>query len=175
MRTRASLVLVVVAAAAVWVAGALAADPAHIYNDYVRQGHLKCTYSRGDLERLLRSGSINQYGDPLTLARLKLAARKQLAGSCRTASPSAGGSTTGTTSGTGTPTGSNQQGAKGHKKPKSPSAIPTRPSSPTNSVRASVGGGNGPFIAGRLLLIGLVPVALAFAGWLTKRGLGTRD
>jgi hypothetical protein len=174
MRTRASLVVVLVIVAAVWVSGALAADPAQIYNDYVRNGHLKCSYSRGDLQRLLRSGSINQYGDPLTLARLKLAARKQLAGSCRAANQAGGRSTTGTTGGAST--GSKQQrGSKGHKKPKPVFTNPTRPSSPKNSARASVGGGNGPFIAGRLLLVGLLSVALAFAGWLTKRGLGKRD
>src|SRR5919198_129966 len=96
MRTRASLIALV--AAGVWAASALASSPAQIYNSYVRSGRLSCSYSRGDLEALLRSGSINQYGDPLTLAHLKLAARRHLAGGCQkpSASTASGGGTTST-------------------------------------------------------------------------------
>src|SRR6266496_784890 len=101
MRTRISLAAVLLAG--LWATAALAANPAQIYTDYVRTGHLSCSYGRGELEGVLQSGSINQYGDPLTLARLKLAARRHLAGSCRQAA----GSSPTTASG----------GSPGHTKP----------------------------------------------------------
>src|SRR5919109_3473626 len=97
MRKRISLIAVL--AAGVWAASALAASPAKIYSDYVKSGRLSCSYSRSDLEALLRSGTINQYGDPLTLARLELAARRHLAGGCQKRSgsrSSVGGRTTST-------------------------------------------------------------------------------
>jgi hypothetical protein len=59
-----------------------AGGPGDVYNDFAQDGVLSCTHSRADLEGVLHSGSINQYGDPLVLARLKLAIRKQLAGGC---------------------------------------------------------------------------------------------
>jgi hypothetical protein len=58
------------------------AGPGDVYNDFAEDGVLSCNHSRADLEGVLYSGSINQYGDPLVLARLKLAIRKQLAGGC---------------------------------------------------------------------------------------------
>ena len=168
MCTRISLLAIV--AAGVWAASGLAANPAQIYNDYVRSGHLSCSYGKADLEALLRSGSINQYGDPLTLARLKLAARRHLAGSCQNVS----GSTT-------TAGGTTSTSAKSHEKSKhrSHSKQPKQhgKSSPRLAAgkRGSTGEDNGSFIAGRGLIIGLLAVALAFGGWLTKRALSTRD
>jgi hypothetical protein len=167
MRTRTSLVAVL--AAAGWASAALAAGPGQIYNDYVRDGHLSCSYSRGELESVLRSGSINQYGDPLTLARLKLAVRKQLAGGCRTQG-SASRRSTATTGGS-TSTTTKQRGSKRHKK--APSTT-TKPVGPTRGVKAAGSGGNGSFIAGRVVVVGLLALALAFGGWLTKRGLNAR-
>jgi hypothetical protein len=169
MRTRVSLLVIV--AAGVWAASALAANPAQIYNAYVRSGHLSCSYGRGDLEALLRSGSINQYGDPLTLARLKLAARRHLAGSCQNVSAS-----------TTTPGGTTSTSARPHEKSKGRSrSKQPKPKQQANSQRraagkkASTGQDNGSFIAGRGLIIGLLAVALALGGWLTKRALSTRD
>jgi hypothetical protein len=168
MRTRTSLLAII--AAGVWAASALAANPAQIYNDYVRSHRLSCSYGKADLEALLRSGSINQYGDPLTLARLKLAARRHLAGSCQNVSAS-----------TTTPGGTTSTSAKPHEKSKGRSRSKKvkqhGKSSPRRAAvkRASTGGDNGSFIAGRGLIIGLLAVALAFAGWLTKRGLSARD
>jgi hypothetical protein len=167
MRTRTSLVAVL--AAGIWAATGLAAGPGQIYNDYARDGHLSCSYSSGELEALLRSGSINQYGDPLTLARLKLAARKQLAGGCRK-----GGSegTAVTTGGGGTT--STGTGAKQHPRSKNHHPRRTKSRRPEVAVKASTSGGNGSFVAGRALIIGLLAVALALGGWLTKRGLSAR-
>src|SRR5207248_10908200 len=83
MRTRASAAAIVTA----WVLATGVAygggGPSAVYNDYAADGVLSCNHSRADLEAVLRSGSLNQYGDPLRLARLKLAVRKQLAGGCR--------------------------------------------------------------------------------------------
>ena len=83
MRTRASAAAIVTA----WVLATGIAygggGPSAVYNDYAADGVLSCNHSRADLEAVLRSGSLNEYGDPLRLARLKLAVRKQLAGGCR--------------------------------------------------------------------------------------------
>jgi len=167
MRTRTSFVAVL--AAGLLAPSALAAGPGQIYNQYVRSGHLSCSYSRGELAALLRSGSINQYGDPFTLARLKLAARKQLAGSCR--QPGSDGSTV--TTGGGTTTGSTA--TKQHRRTKRHHDR-TRTKSPRSpdGLKPSTSGGNGSFVAGRLLIVALLVAALAFGGWLTKRALSAR-
>ena len=167
MRTRASLAAIV--AAGIWAASAAAANPAQIYNDYVRSGHLSCSYGKADLEALLRSGSINQYGDPLTLARLKLAARRHLAGSCQNVS----GSTT-TAGGTTSTSAKPQEKSKHRSHSKQPKNGKSSPRLAAGK-RGSTGEDNGSFLAGRGLIIGLLAVALAFGGWLTKRALSTRD
>jgi hypothetical protein len=123
MRTRASVVLVVLALCAT-ASTAYAGGPGAVYTDFARDGKLSCNHSRADLEAALRSGTLNQYGDPLTLGRMKLAVRKHLAGGCT------------------------QQG--------------------TTSTQG------GSFLAGRGLVIGLLAVAVALGGWLTKHALSAR-
>jgi hypothetical protein len=168
MRTRTSLVAGL-AAAGLWAASAVAGTPAQIYNEYVQTGRLSCSHSRGELGALLRSGSINQYGDPLTLARLKLAARRHLAGSCQ----KRGASTP--TSGTGVTTSTKQQARSKHHRKQYPKQQLKRPSRLAAGARTAAGGDNGSFVAGRVLIVGLLAVALAFGGWLTKRALSARD
>jgi hypothetical protein len=169
MRTRVSLIAIV--AAGVWAGSALASSPAQIYNDYVRTHKLSCSYSRGDLEALLRSGSINQYGDPLTLARLKLAARRHLGGSCQKVSGS-----TATTGGTTSTSAKPQKKSKHRSQSKQPRSKQGKKAQRLAAdKRTSTGGDNSSFIAGRGLIIGLLAVALAFGGWLTKRALSARD
>ena len=170
MRTRASLIALV--AAGVWAASALASSPAQIYNSYVQTGRLSCSYSRADLEALLRSGSINQYGDPLTLARLKLAARRHLAGSCLKVRAST--TTVGGTTSTSAKPQKNSKHRSQSKQPK-PKQQGKKAQRLAAGKKASTGGDNSSFIAGRGLIIGLLAVALAFGGWLTKRALSTRD
>src|SRR5207244_2956270 len=67
MRTRAGLAAIVVACACGWGTGVAHAGggPGAVYNDFAQDGKLSCNHSRGDLEAVLRSGSLNQYGDPL--------------------------------------------------------------------------------------------------------------
>jgi cobalamin biosynthesis Mg chelatase CobN len=168
MRTRISLLAIVVAG--VCAASALAASPAQIYSDYVSSGRLSCSYSRGDLEALLRSGSINQYGDPFTLARLKLAARRHLAGSCQKAS--AATTAAGGAASTSTKQQTKQRRSKRHPDSKRPQQ---QPKQARNAAHASASGDNSSFIAGRGLIVGLLAVALALGGWLTKRALSARD
>jgi hypothetical protein len=171
MRTRISLAAAAIAAG-VWTSSALPASPAQIYNDYVQRGTLRCSYAPGDLQGLLRSGSINQYGDPLTLARLKLAARRHLSGGCRTLGGS-GSTPTGAGGGGGTPsTQAKRPGRRSKRHEKSPLLAPSRP---VDKAKPSASGSNASFVAGRALTVGLLAVALAFAGWLTKRGLSARS
>jgi hypothetical protein len=153
MRTRASLLALV--AAGVWAASALASSPAQIYNSYVQTGRL-----------------INQYGDPLTLARLKLAARRHLAGSCLKVRAST--TTVGGTTSTSAKPQKNSKHRSQSKQPK-PKQQGKKAQRLAAGKKASTGGDNSSFIAGRGLIIGLLAVALAFGGWLTKRALSTRD
>jgi hypothetical protein len=167
-RTRASLATIV--AACVWAAGAYAGGPGDVYNDYAADGVLSCSHSRADLVSVIRSGSLNQYGDPYTLARLKLAARKQLAGGCRHPSRSRqdenGGA--GAPGGTGGQTGGGQsKGSRGQHPAPSPEASP--------SPAASTAGDNASFVVGRGLIVVALVAALALGGWLTKHGLAARD
>jgi hypothetical protein len=81
MRARASA-LAVVLAALLLGAGPAAADPSDVYVDYATDGTIECTHSRGDLEGILTDASINEYGDPLMLTRLRIAVRRQLAAGC---------------------------------------------------------------------------------------------
>src|SRR5438093_12797383 len=68
---------------ALWFAPAAAAtDPAAIYTDFGLDGKLSCKYSAKDLEATLHDATLNEYGDPYTISGLKMAIRRQLAGSC---------------------------------------------------------------------------------------------
>jgi hypothetical protein len=73
------------------VTGVAHASAAEVYNDFAADGKLSCNHSRADLLAVLRSGEINQYGDPLTMTKLRLAVRRQLASGCK---KSEGGSST---------------------------------------------------------------------------------
>jgi hypothetical protein len=81
-RVRAQLLSLVVALVVAAGAGAAESGPARIYSDYARDGVLSCGHSEADLRAVLNDASIYQYGDPVTLNRLKLAIRRQLARGC---------------------------------------------------------------------------------------------
>jgi hypothetical protein len=82
-----------VALAALWLAPAAAAtDPTAVYTDFASDGKLSCRYSRADLEATVHSAKLNEYGDPYTTAGLKIAIRRQLAGSCARGTDGSGGS-----------------------------------------------------------------------------------
>jgi hypothetical protein len=172
MRRRASLVLVTVACAT--ASAAYAGGPGDVYTDFAQDGKLSCNHSRGDLESALRSGTLNQYGDPLTLARMKLAVRKQLAGGgCgkgSSSTPATGATTTGAT--TTTPAGGTGTREQTKPKPGQPRQ-PTEDQTSTEQARPA-SQDNGSFLAGRGLAIGLLAGAVAFGGWLTKHALSAR-
>jgi hypothetical protein len=176
MRVRIRLAAIVVAFACLTGVARAGGGPGAVYNDFAQDGKLSCNHSRADLEAVLRSGSLNQYGDPLTLARLKLAVRKQLAGGCRRTTRSrqtggAGGPGGGTAAG-GTTAGrqkpGSSKGSRKHSRTGSSTFVPP-------SKAASGGGDNASFVASRGLIIGLLIAALAFGGWLTKHALAARD
>lgn len=87
MRRLSSLAACLAALAFAGVAGA--DTPPDVYSDFAVDGSLSCGHSRAALKGVLTDASIYQYGDPLTFLGLKLAVRKQLAGSCRRAEPAA--------------------------------------------------------------------------------------
>jgi hypothetical protein len=149
--------------------------PGAVYNDYARDGVLSCNHSRADLVAVLRSGSLNQYGDPLTLAGLKLAVRKQLAGGC----PRGDGARQNGTDSAGTPSGGSGQAAGAGQSKRSGGQRGSKPK-PASSLSAtpnqgSTGGDSASFVAGRGLFAALLVAAVAFGGWLTKRALAARD
>jgi hypothetical protein len=79
-RTRGCTAVVLVA---LWLApAAAAADPTRIYTDFGLDGKLSCKYTPKDLEAALHDATLNEYGDPYTIAGLKMAIRRQLAGGC---------------------------------------------------------------------------------------------
>ena len=171
MRTRASLLLGVLAC--VFPAVADAGGPGDVYSDFVQDGKLSCNHSRADLESVLHSGTLNQYGDPLTLARLKLNVRKQLAGGCPKRSASAPPATTGTTP-TGTKTtGRGGTGKHARHERKHVRAPAAGQSALPHARLASEE--NGSFLAGRGLALGILAAAVALGGWLTKHALSARD
>jgi hypothetical protein len=79
---RAHVLTLVVALAVVASAGAAESGPARVYSDFARDGVLSCGHPTSDLRAVLNDPSIYQYGDPVTLNRLKLAIRRQLARGC---------------------------------------------------------------------------------------------
>jgi hypothetical protein len=174
VRALTSLATVVVACACV-TSVAYAGGPGDVYNDFAADGKLSCNHSRADLEAVLRSGSLNQYGDPFTMARLKLAVRKQLAGSCRRKSGSRGDGTAGVRS----PGGGSGQEPRAPGSPRqdrhSDRSKSSSPRQATQNRVASSGGDNTSFVARRGLIVGLLVAALAFGGWLTKHALAARD
>jgi hypothetical protein len=180
MRARIRLVAIVAACACAWATGPAYAGggPGAVYNDFAQDGRLSCNHSRADLQAVLRSGSLNQYGDPLTLARLKLAVRKRLAAGC----PKRGGSLRNGTGDARAPSGGgagsgqkrgSSNGSSGH--PRTGGSKVASPPQATPGRAASSGGDNTSFIAGRGLIVGLLVAALAFGGWLTKHALAARD
>jgi hypothetical protein len=174
VRARSSLFPIVVAFACV-TAVAYAGGPGDVYNDFAADGKLSCNHSSADLRAVLRSGSINQYGDPYTLARLKLAVRRQLAGGCRTGTRSSQG-------GTGTPQapqasggGTTTHGAGGQSAPRR--AVPRGKNDGSEQTPPSAvdsNGGSGSFVSGRLVVAALLVGGLAIGGWLTRRALAAR-
>lgn len=181
MRTRASLAAITAAFAVATGVAQADSGPGAVYNDFAQHGVLSCNHSRADLVATLRSGSLNQYGDPLTLARLKLAIRKQLAGGCRHKSASRQGA-----AGRTGPRGSGESGrgksgsgasrSQGSPAPhrRSHASNPAPPRRRAQNQVASTGGNNASFIAWRGVIIGLLVAALALGGWLTKHALAAR-
>src|SRR5919204_2344057 len=163
VRARASLIAVLVAL--VFATGIAYADgPADVYNDYAQDGRLSCGHSRSALENVLRSGSINQYGDPYTLARLKLAIRRQLAGVCRHRPGSSGGNAQsqgerGTNTGSVRRSGSSGNGRRGPHHPanaRHPQKHVQSGSSSRSAASAISTGGESGFIWSRALIAALV-------------------
>jgi hypothetical protein len=177
MRARVSLAAIVVGFACATGVAHADGGPGAVYNDYAEDGSLSCNHSRADLKALLRSGSLNQYGDPLTLARLKLAVRKQLAGGCRKGSGKHGqaSASAGTPGGATTGGGGHQSRSKNSRgqRRNDGSSLGTVPGGATSPASAS--GDSASFFAGRAAILGFVVIALALGGWLTKHALTGRD
>ena len=177
MRTRLSLVLIVGAFALPGTAAA--GGPGAVYSDFAQDGVLSCTHSRSDLDAALRSGTLNQYGDPLTLAKMKLAVHKQLAGSCRkrhvagAPAPPPPPPPAATTS-TATPTAKHPRRPVKHKRVHKAPRGPTGIAAPLETQHVATED-NSSFLAGRGLALVILAAAVAFGGWLTKHALSARD
>jgi hypothetical protein len=180
VRARTSLAAAILVASAYVSGVAYAGGPGDVYNDFASDGKLSCNHSRADLRNVLRSGSLNQYGDPYTLAGLKLAVRRQLSGGCRQSSAdsrTATSTTGGQPNGNGT-THHESAGNPGSKRTgpgKRPHEDSTGPSPPSQASAGISNGGNGAFVWERVLVAGLLAGGLAIGGWLTRRALTRRN
>jgi hypothetical protein len=162
---------------------AYAGGPGDVYNDYAQDGKLSCNHSRADLRGVLRSGSINQYGDPYTFARLKLAIRRQLAGGCRAGSRSSRAGTA-ASGGRGATSGNGASGGSASGSRKTNHAATGKRSGKRTGSEGGTGDrssaslphsqGNGSYVSNRALIAGLLVAGLAIGGWLTRRGLAAR-
>lgn len=72
-------------------------NPADVYADFAAHGRLTHVYPRALLQSIIDDASLNQYGDPLVMLRLRRAARLQLAGVLPTPITTTVTSTAGTT------------------------------------------------------------------------------
>jgi hypothetical protein len=54
--------------------------PVQVYLDFTTHGRLTRKYPRALLQKILDDASLNQYGDPVVMSRLRRAVRQQLAG-----------------------------------------------------------------------------------------------
>src|SRR3954454_13637525 len=54
--------------ALILVPAAMGGGPGDVYNDYAADGVLSCNHPRSDLENVLKDATLNQYGDPYTMA-----------------------------------------------------------------------------------------------------------
>ena len=74
-----ALTLLGFSASAALAAGPLQAPPAvRVYTDFATHGRLTHEYSPALLRRILDDASLNQYGDPIVMMRLRHAIRRQL-------------------------------------------------------------------------------------------------
>jgi hypothetical protein len=153
---------------------AYAGGSGDVYNDFAQDGKLSCNHSRGDLQAVLRSGLINQYGDPYTLARLKLAIRRRLAGGCRLHASSSQMSGRRRDE---PATGSRTRGTVAAKNSRTSTGKRYQPGGSSQSTAAAVlsNTGNGRFVWERVLVAALLVGGVAVGGWLTRRALAGRN
>jgi hypothetical protein len=158
--------------ALILVPAAMGGGPGDVYNDYAADGVLSCNHPRSDLEAVLKDATLNQYGDPYTMARLKLAIRRQLAGSCMrsTAKSKSTGGTTGSTSGSG-------DRSRHPKKKRATTETTTEnrvaAGDPSNPADTSSGGGHG--IGLIVLAVVLLLLALTLGGWAARKAFESRS
>jgi len=176
MRRLSSLAACLAALAFAGVAGA--DTPPDVYNDFAEDGSLSCGHSRAALKGVLTDASIHQYGDPLMFLGLKLAVRKQLAGSCRRAEPAAAEDES-PVGGTAAPGASDDPGG-GAGKPSSEEGQGSPPAaeSPQEEEEQAVrldGPSSGQ--DGRMTLLGVVLLLLTLGsgGWAARRAFSDQS
>jgi hypothetical protein len=152
------------------------ASPGDVYSDFAQDGVLGCTHSRADLNAVLRSGSLDQYGDPYTLTRLKLEVRRQLAGGCRShesAEPAGGPGAS--AKGTGTSPSARRVSTRAKHSKGEGDRRRSRPSSGLSAASSGGNDGNAGFVSKRAFIAALLVCGLGVGGWLVRRALVSRD
>jgi hypothetical protein len=154
-------------AALVSVQPVFADSPGSVYSDFAEDGVLSCNHSRSALNGVLKDASLYQYGDPLTLLRLKLAIRRQLSGGCRRTASSSGsaGSRNAAEPDLGAGAGAvktlGRRGERSTREPKSASA-----------ATKTAGQRDGRMV---LLGVGLLLLTLGSGGWAARRAFAARQ
>jgi hypothetical protein len=172
MRTWASALAIL--ACLIGAEPALADSPAAVYSDFAEDGVLSCGHSRSALKGALNDASLHQYGDPLTFIQVKLAIRKQLAGSCRRriASRAPGRTPTPGESNSGTRGTTQLPGAK----PKQQVPPSQQPAGQATARDAKDAAEDSRQSGGMVLLgVGLLLLTLASGGWAARRAFDDRE
>jgi hypothetical protein len=158
--------------ALILVPAAMGGGPGDVYNDYATDGALSCSHPRSDLEAVLKDATLNQYGDPYTMAGLKLAIRRQLAGGCtRSAATNKhrGAATTDASPASGT------QPAQAKQKRTTTTATAAKrvaAGDPGDPIADKSGGGHGMGLI--LLAVLLLLLALTLGGWAARKAFDSR-
>ena len=165
----------VVLAGLAFAAPALADSPADVYSDFADDGVLSCNHSRSALGRALNDASLYQYGDPLTFMQMKLAIRKQLAGSCRrsTGSGRANGTAAAVPIDSSLSVGGSTEPTKpkARKRPGASGSIQLAPPAATSEKSTAASNEEQ---SGGMILLGIIRLlrTLGSGGWAARRALG---
>jgi cobalamin biosynthesis Mg chelatase CobN len=155
---------------------ALADSPAEVYSDFAEDGVLSCGHSRSALNGALNDASLHQYGDPLTFIQVKLAIRKQLAGSCRRRTAARPAGSSGDANSDESSSGSGSASESGNRKQEQRPPTSDQPAPQAAERNREASSDDTEQSGGMVLLgVGLLLLTLGSGGWAARRAFGNRQ